>query len=286
MHLTLIETGGTICMTAGPNGLRPAPEKVAAALALIAPGLTLNHQKLDPLIDSADLGPAIWNALLDRIATAPGPVIVTHGTDTMGFTGAALEAAGAGQGRAVVLTGSMHPLGLPGSDAEGNLALAIETALGAKPGLHLAFGGKVLPAGAVFKQNSQDAAAFAPAGDPAPPPAPPARRFDIGQSVGIVTLTPGLSPRALAAALGALDGAVLRVFGAGTMPAALAETLMAEKGKPMIAVSQCLQGGLEPGAYAAGAPLWAAGVENGGQMSAEQALARLWLRLSAAPHAA
>ena len=101
MHLTLIETGGTICMTAGPNGLRPAPEKVAAALALIAPGLTLDHQKLDPLIDSADLGPAIWNALLDRIAAAPGPVIVTHGTDTMAFTGAALEAAGAGQGRAV-----------------------------------------------------------------------------------------------------------------------------------------------------------------------------------------
>ena len=283
MHLTLIETGGTICMTAGPNGLRPAPEKVAAALAQIAPGLTLDHQKLDPLIDSADLGPAIWNALLDRIAAAPGPVIVTHGTDTMAFTGAALAAAGVGQGRAVVLTGSMHPLGLPGSDAEGNLALAIETALGAKPGLHLAFGGQVLPAGAVSKLDSQDAAAFAPAGDLAPPPAPPARRFDIHQSVGIVTLTPGLSPRALAAALGALDGAVLRVFGAGTMPAALAETLMAAKGKPMIAVSQCLKGGLEPGAYAAGAPLWAAGVENGGRMSAEQALARLWLRLSAAP---
>ena len=286
MHLTLIETGGTICMTAGPNGLRPAPEKVAAALAQIAPGLTLDHQKLDPLIDSADLGPAIWNALLDRIAAAPGPVIVTHGTDTMAFTGAALEAARAGQGRAVVLTGSMHPLGLPGSDAEGNLALAIETALGAKPGLHLAFGGQVLPAGAVSKLDSQDAAAFAPAGDPAEPPAPPARRFDIGQSVGIVSLTPGLSPRALAAALGALDGVVLRVFGAGTMPAALAETLMAAKGKPMIAVSQCLKGGLEPGVYAAGAPLWAAGVENGGLMSAEQALARLWLRLSVAPPAA
>ena len=283
MHLTLIETGGTICMTAGPNGLRPAPEKVAAALAQIAPGLMLDHQKLDPLIDSADLGPAIWNALLDRIAAAPGPVIVTHGTDTMAFTGAALEAGGGGQGRAVVLTGSMHPLGLPCSDAEGNLALAIETALGAKPGLHLAFGGQVLPAGAVSKLDSQDAAAFAPAGDLAPPFAPAARRFDIGQSVGIVTLTPGLSPRALAAALGALDGAVLRVFGAGTMPAALAETLMAAKGKPMIAVSQCLKGGLEPGAYAAGAPLWAAGVENGGLMSAEQAIARLWLRLSAAP---
>ncbi|MFZ9200223.1 MAG: aminopeptidase, partial [Paracoccaceae bacterium] len=101
--------------------------------------------------------------------------------------------------------------------------------------------------------------------------------------LGLVTLTPGLLPRALAGMLAPLDGAVLRVFGAGTMPAALGETLMAAKGKPMVAVSQCLNGGLEPGAYAAGAPLWAAGVENGGQMSAEQALARLWLRLSAAP---
>jgi L-asparaginase len=275
-------------MTAGPNGLRPAPEKVAAALAQIAPGLTLDHLKLDPLIDSADLGPAIWNALLDRIAAAPGPVIVTHGTDTMAFTGAALDAALAGQGRlhqsrVVVLTGSMHPLGVAGSDAEGNLVLAIETALDAEPGLHLAFGGKVLPAGAVSKQHSQDVAAFVPAGDPAAPPAPPTRRFDTGKSLGLVTLTPGLAPRVLTAALGALDGAVLRVFGAGTMPAALAQTLMAVKGKPMIAVSQCLRGGLEPGAYAAGAPLWAAGVENGGQMSAEQALARLWLRLSATP---
>ena len=283
MHLTLIKTGGTICMTAGPNGLRPAPEKVAAALALIAPGLTLDHQKLDPLIDSADLGPAIWNALLDRIAAAPGPVIVTHGTDTMAFTGAALEAAGVGQGRAVVLTGSMHPLGLPGSDAEGNLALAIETALGAKPGLHLAFGGQVLPAGAVSKLDSQDAAAFAPAGNPAPPPAPPARRFDIGRSVGIVTLTPGLSPRALAAALGALDGAVLRVFGAGTMPAALAETLMAAKGKPMIAVSTLLKSCATPPASWPMACIFCPCAENGGLMSAEQALARLWLRLSAAP---
>lgn len=286
MHLTLIETGGTICMTAGPDGLRPAPEKVAAALAQIAPGQKLDHQKPEPLIDSADLGPAVWNVLLDRITAAPGPVIVTHGTDTMAFTGAALHAALAGQGRVVVLTGSMHPLGQPGGDAEGNLALAIKTALGQTRGVQLAFGGQVLPAGAVSKQNSQAADAFAVAGDLSPPAQPHARRFDPDLSLGIVTLSPGLSPRAVAAMLGALDGVVLRVFGAGTMPGALAETLMAFKGKPMVAVSQCARGGLEPGAYAAGAALWAAGVENGGLMSPEQALTRLWLRLSAAGRSA
>ncbi len=278
--LTLIETGGTICMTDGPDGLRPAPEKVAAALAQIAPGQGMEHQKLTPLVDSANVGPAIWNALLDRIEAAPGPVIVTHGTDTMAFTGAALDAALIGLGRCVVLTGSMHPLGAAGSDAEANLKLAIETALAGEPGLWLAFGGQILPGGAVSKQHSQDEIAFVPAGGRGLP-RDGARRFDLSKSVGLVTLTPGLSPRALAAQLGALDGAVLRVFGAGTMADALVESLAGFKGKPMLAVSQCLAGGLEPGAYAAGAGLWAAGVENGGQMSPEQALARLWLRLSA-----
>lgn len=284
MHrLTLIETGGTICMTGGPEGLRPAPEKVAAALAAIAPGLPLDHQKLEPLVDSADVGPAVWNALLDRIEAAPGPVIVTHGTDTMAFTGAALDAAlaGAGAGRSVVLTGSMHPLGAVGSDAEANLALAIVTAISGAPGVHLAFGGQVLPGGAVSKQHSQDGTAFLLAGDSAAP-AISARRFDLTRTIGIVTLSPGLPPAALSAMLAALDGAVLRVFGAGTMPGALVKALLAFRGKPMTAVSQCLHGGLEPGAYAAGAGLWAAGVENGGQMSPEQALARLWLRASGA----
>lgn len=266
-------------MTDGPDGLRPAPEKVAAALALIAPGQGLDHQKLDPLVDSANVGPAIWNALLDRIGAAPGAAIVTHGTDTMAFTGAALDAALAGQGRCVVLTGSMHPLGAAGSDAERNLKLAIQTALAGDPGVWLAFGGQVLAAGAVSKQHSQDERAFVQAGALTAPLAA-APRYDLSKTVGIVTLTPGLSPRALAAQLDALDGAVLRVFGAGTMPDALVETLGHFKGKPMVAVSQCLAGGLEPGAYAAGAGLWAAGVENGGQISPEQALSRLHLRLS------
>lgn len=237
--LTLIETGGTICMADGPSGLQPAPEKVAQALARVAPGLALDHQQLEPLVDSADVGPAIWNRLLDRIEAASGPVIVTHGSDTMAYTGAALDAALAGQGKAVVLTGSMQPLGRPGGDAEGNLALALTTALAAQPGVQLAFGCQLLPAGRVSKQDTREMAAFAVTGDPGPY-LPAARRFDTGKTVGIVTLSPGLAPQVFAAMLGALDGAILRVFGAGTLPGALADTLMACKGKPMVAVSQCL----------------------------------------------
>ena len=49
-------------------------------------------------------------ALLDLIEDWDGDgVLITHGTDTMAFTGAALDAAlaGAGAGRSVVLTGSI-----------------------------------------------------------------------------------------------------------------------------------------------------------------------------------
>lgn len=89
----------------------------------------------------------------------------------------------------------------------------------------------------------------------------------------------------LAAAINELDAAVIRVFGAGTAPAdpaiygALSDAV--QEGKTLRAVSACETGGLTPGAYAAGAALWEAGVQNGGGDTAEAAFVRLWLSLSA-----
>jgi L-asparaginase len=286
MQVLLIHTGGTIGMVPGPQGLRPAPGLVEAALAArLAPGVTLPTHAFDPLIDSADIRPAQWNRILDLIEGAPGaPVIVTHGTDTMAFTGAALTQALAGSGRRVVLCGAMQPLGVPGGDAEGNLDLAIRAATGPdEAGVALAFAGRLLPAAGLVKRDSHAADAFDSLPQP-PCPAPDLRRFD-ARRLAILTLSPGLDAGFLAAALGALDGAVLRVFGAGTAMAdpAVLEALSAATaaGKPLRAVSQCTAGGLEPGAYAAGAGLWAAGVENGGAETPEAALIRLWLRRGA-----
>jgi L-asparaginase len=279
-ELTLIETGGTICMEQGPDGLRPSDRLLSAALAQLDPDLNVTRHALSPLIDSAEVGPALWNHLLDLIEAASGPVLITHGTDTMAFTGAALDAALAGQRKVVVLCGSMQPLGT-GGDAETNLALALKAAQSAVPGLWLAFAGQILAAGGITKVNSVADRAFAVAGDLAPPRTA-ARRFDLTKRVGLVTITPGLRADSLAQMLAALDGAVLRVYGAGTLPATLAAplALASRNGCRITAISQCLAGGLEPGAYAAGAALWAAGVEKGGLLSAEQALTRLWLTLS------
>lgn len=280
-ELLLIHTGGTIGMAAGPDGLQPQDGLVEAAItARLLQGVVLRRHVFAPLIDSADIRPQDWNAMLDVIDAHPGlPVIVTHGTDTMAFTGAALSQALAGLGRSVVLCGSMVPLG-QGGDAEGNLDLALRAAFDGRPGVRLAFAGRLLPAAGLVKHDSHGADAFR-SQPQAELVAPALRRFD-GRRLAILTLSPGLPAAVLTAALSVLDGAVLRVYGAGTATsdaavlAALAEAR--SLGKPLLAVSQCEAGGLEPGAYAAGAGLWGNGVENGGLLTPEAALISLWLR--------
>lgn len=283
MSLLVLHTGGTIGMKQGPDGLKPSPGLVEGALSRLAPaGLAIRVETFDPLVDSAEVGPAHWNRLIDAVLAHDGGVIVTHGTDTMSYTGAALALALAGLDRPVVLCGAMHPLGT-GGDAEANLHLALETAQGKTPGVWLAFAGRLLPAAGLVKQDSRrdDAFRSVPLAVTAETFRP--RRF-AERRVAVLTITPGLPVAALRAALGELDGAVLRVFGTGTVMSdpALAETLAeaVARGCQLRAVSQCENGGLAPGTYAAGAPLWAAGVQNGGPETAEAALARLWLDLS------
>lgn len=282
--ILVLHTGGTIGMAAGPDGLAPARGIVERALARLAPkGLGLSVQVFDPLVDSAEMGAAQWNRLIEAITAFRGrAVIITHGTDTMSFTGAALSLALAECPLPVILCGAMRPLDT-GGDAEANLALALDATGRVPPGVWLAFAGKVLPAAGLVKHDSRAGDAFrsvpqAAAGGPARP-----RRF-AACKLAILTLSPGIPPAALGAALAELEGAVLRVFGAGSVMSDPAlEAVLARavsRGCRIRAVSQCETGGLAPGAYAAGAPLWRAGVENGGSETPEMALIRLWLDLS------
>lgn len=286
-RILLIETGGTICMRQGPDGLLPEDGVLAAALADLGQGVQIKTGRIGPLRDSAEMGPREWNAILDLIDAWDGDgVLVTHGTDTMAYTGAALSAALPDPVIPVILCGSMEPLGAVGGDAEGNLQLALGAVTAGQGGHYLAFAGKLMAAGSLVKHHSEQADAFRATGGGVDRPAPPVRRYaDV--RVAVLTVTPGMgqATAALAALLSGLDGAVLRVFGAGTIlqDAALLQALAdaVRAGCVIMAVSQCEQGGLHVGAYAAGAAIWAAGVENGGDLTAERALAEVMLRCSA-----
>lgn len=271
----LIHTGGTIGMVPSDDGLAPGAGVVEAAV-----GDRARIHAFDPLLDSAAIARADWNRLLDLIEAEAGPVVITHGTDTMAYTGAALSQALDGWPHPVILTGAMQPLGA-GGDAEANLELALTAA--PEAGVWLAFAGRLLPAGILVKRDSHAADAFQTVGEAPAPGRFRSRRF-ADRALGILTFSPGMTGPMIAGALATLDGAVLRVFGAGTIPPApsLAQTLAEAvgQGRRLRAVSACETGGLAVGAYAAGAALWAAGVENGERETAEAALIRLWLALS------
>lgn len=282
MEIVLIHTGGTIGMVPSPEGLVPEKGRVERAVeALMPTSATLTTHLFDPLLDSADVGPDDWNRMLDLIDAHPGAsILITHGTDTMSFTGAALAQALADRDVRVMLCGAMAPLGA-GEGARANLTLAVATLLAPGwSGVKCAFARKIMEAGGLIKHDTRGDDAFR-AVPQDPPEPPPTRRFDPDRKLAFLALTPGLPAAVLTGALAALDGAVLRVFGAGTVMhapdvhAALANAVA--QGKRIRAVSQCEAGGLAPGHYAAGAALWAAGVENGGRETPEAALVKLWL---------
>lgn len=287
MSLLVIHTGGTIGMATGDHGLEPRAGVVEQAVRDLVPvGTDLRMHAFDPLVDSSDIGPTDWNRMIEAVLSeTDGGVVITHGTDTMAFTGAALSLALVGLPRRVILCGAMKPLGF-GGDAESNLAMAVACACGIGPalqsGVWLAFDNSLLPAAGLVKHDSSQASAFRSV--PQVLDSPQARRFSPTARVAILTLSPGLPAAAVRAALGELDAAVLRVFGAGTVMndpdilSVLADAVKA--GCRLRAVSQCESGGLVPGSYAAGAGLWDAGVENGGAQTAEAALVSLWLALS------
>ena len=284
MRLLLIHTGGTIGMAKTKIGFAPQSGVVEAAVAGLSSAAQITVTSLTPLIDSANATWADWNRIAQTIAQAHDEYdgfIVTHGTDTLAFTTAALCFALQGLNRPVILTGAMTPLGLPDSDGLRNLTDAVAAAQTALPGIWVQFAGRLLHGARIRKADSHADAAFAASACNQPPLHPGAvlvRHDFAAAEIAMLSVTPGAS-RTLAAAIEVCDGAVLRVFGAGTVPndPVLAGALhdAQRRGIPIIAVSQCAQGGIHLGTYAAGNLLVLTGVIDGNSMTPEAAFAKL-----------
>ena len=81
--------------------------------------------------DSSDIVPDDWKKMCDLIVNNYDDYhsfIILHGTNTLGYTCAALSFSLANLGKPVVLTGSQVPTDMPGSDARMNLDNAIKVA--------------------------------------------------------------------------------------------------------------------------------------------------------------
>jgi L-asparaginase len=101
--------------------------------------------------DSLELTEADRTQIVDRVSRASQPgVVITHGTDTMIQTAAALSVLA---DKTIVLTGALAPARFSDSDATFNLGMAFATVQCAPPGIYITMNGTVFSADNVMKDR-------------------------------------------------------------------------------------------------------------------------------------
>ncbi|WP_410937004.1 asparaginase [Pseudomonas capeferrum] len=304
-NLLVLYTGGTIGMLETPEGLAPAGGFDARmrehfAQMADAPQLQWTLQEMNPLLDSANMQQQNWLAMRDAIVEAVDVaghdgVLVLHGTDTLAYSAAALSFLLLGLPAPVLLTGSMLPAGVPGSDAWDNLCGALrQCEQGLEEGVQLYFHGQLLHGCRASKLRSEAFDAFAALPRHRDGERATALPAELGYkhprqpvNLALMPVFPGLQAGHLRALLDSgVQGLLLECYGSGTGPSddqALLDALQAarQRGVMLVAISQCPEGSVVFDTYAAGNRLRGAGLVSGGGMTREAALGKMFALLGA-----
>lgn len=134
-RVLILGTGGTIASRIDYRTGAVRPAVTSAELHSLVPELS-DVARVEPEIMfnvfSENIRPAHWSKLAKRVAKAVEDgvdgVVVTHGTDTLGYTAAALSFALAGVPIPVILVGAQRSPDRPSSDAPLNLVAAVSLA--------------------------------------------------------------------------------------------------------------------------------------------------------------
>ena len=295
----LIATGGTIACRETANGL--SPTLTGGALVRLLPALeTVCAVTVCELmrLDSTDLTAAdrmqMARAVWENRGRYDG-FVIAHGTDTLSYTAALLHHVLRNIDRPVVLTGSMLPMGAPGSDAPRNLLDACRVAAADCVGVLAVLHGKIIHGPHAAKRHSLEADAFTSVGAPLagvidgagcvrlahPPKRDGTPRFvrDIDTEVLLVKLTPDLPP-SFFNVLHRYPRVVVEAFGAGGIPRRLEDAVrsLLRSGTRVYLISQCAEGGVDLHKYEVGRRAEAMGVIPLGSRTTEDALAAIQCR--------
>lgn len=178
-RILMITTGGTIAgQVASENLEKEAIRRVDDFPSLIGGTLDvlnakhgldieLTPYKLDD-VDSSNILPKHWSDLAELIQEKYDDYesfIITHGTNTLGYTSAALSFALSNPNKPIILTGSQVPAGVPGSDGLTNLQNALRVAVWKREknpikGVLVVFGSYIITGTRVKKDTEFDYDAF------------------------------------------------------------------------------------------------------------------------------
>jgi L-asparaginase len=307
--ILVVYAGGTIGMVLGSRGLAPSDRFATRIADWIATehrlaGINCDVIACEPLIDSADASPSSWHhlaALIWEKHETFDAIVILHGTDTLSYTASALSFLLSDFNKPIVLTGAQIPFSAESSDAKMNLIGALHSAAANVREVCIFFDGVLLRGNRTRKWGTRAGESFISANWPAlgrfdgdlqilhtallpvsPAPRMRAPRKLPSGSVGVLTVFPGFSGDLLLAAADAYPaGLVLELYGAGTGPTeSMRKALkcITGKGTPIVGVSRCVRGVLEPDRYENSRSLLECGVANGYDLTPEAALTKMhWL---------
>ena len=304
-HILLIATGGTIASRPTENGL--APQLLADDILRGVPALgsLCRIDAVQPMnIDSTNMSPDCWLALAeclrDHYDRYDG-FVITHGTDTMGYTAAALSYMLLGQMKPVILTGSQLPLGAPLSDAEINLSCAIEAACQGVAGTYVCFNRKLILGTRAVKTHTLSFDAFDSVNRslsgmvdsngvhflrPQRIGTPYQLRPEVDSRVFLLKLFPGTQPDVLDfIAQAGYRGLVIEAFGLGGLHYIrrnLVEKLrmLRKNGVRILVLTQCMYEKADLSIYEVGTQLLRTDVLSGMDLTTEAAVTKLMWALA------
>ncbi len=334
-RIALLATGGTIACRQTPDGLTPAlrasqmlhsvpcwsevgqgPTGEVRFVRIAkrsqhrdaGPGMAEPDVEIIPRdvfsMDSSNIQPEEWSVLAKAVHAAMEDcdgVVITHGTDTMGYTAAALSYMLHGQTKPVILTGSQLPLGAPLSDAETNLSCAIEAACKGVPGTYVCFARKLIHGTRAVKTHTMSFDAFSSVNRslagivdsegvrflrPQKITGPYRFRPEVDSRVFLLKLVPGTHPDVLDYVANAgYRGLVIEAFGLGGLHYIrrnLVEKLrmLREKGVRILVLTQCMYEKADLSIYEVGTQLLKTDVISGMDLTTEAAVTKLMWALA------
>ena len=268
--ILLIGTGGTIASGRTEEGLKPI--LTAEDILSFVPDVK-NFCEIDFLqvcnIDSSNMTPAIWSEIAGTIRKQYDRYdgfVITHGTDTMAYTAAALSYMVQNSRKPIVLTGSQKPIEREESDARRNLRDSIIYASDEdSQNVVLVFDGNVIAGTRAKKMMSRNFNAFHSINFPVLariqdgriiryiPEEPMRNRVifseELSSSICVMKLIPGSRPEMLSYLFENYDCIVIESFGVGGLPEQLSGQFYkemkkwAEQGKFTVMATQVVNEG-------------------------------------------